>query len=71
MAAKQGTLVVKFGGSCLTHKGQFETFNEEGLAAAVNCVVQAHQSFQHVIVIHGAGSFGHFQVGKLSSSRHK
>ncbi len=64
MVEREGTIILKFGGSCLTRKNSFETLNEEGLCSAVKCVALARRDYQRVVVVHGAGSFGHFQVRK-------
>lgn len=55
-------LVVKLGGSALTHKSTPHTLDEERLAAAVDTVTQLHERGVGFIVVHGAGSFGHFEA---------
>jgi hypothetical protein len=59
-------LLVKLGGSCLTNKSEFETIAEHRFQETVGQLVQAICSSPHIdyIVIHGAGSFGHFHARK-------
>jgi isopentenyl phosphate kinase len=59
-------LLVKLGGSCLTNKSEFETIAEHRFQETIGQLVQAICSSPHIdyIVIHGAGSFGHFHARK-------
>ena len=54
-----GVTVVKWGGSAVTKKGEFETLNEPVLDAVAKAI--AHSPHE-IVVVHGAGSFGHFQA---------
>ncbi len=56
--------VVKLGGAAITDKTQLETLRAEVLATAAAQLAQAvkedhSQSGSALIVVHGAGSFGH------------
>ncbi len=62
------SLVVKLGGSAITDKSSFETVNEAALqktAASLACSRWARSS----VILHGAGSFGHFQASKYGVSK--
>ncbi|AFK20450.1 isopentenyl phosphate kinase family protein [Haloferax mediterranei ATCC 33500] len=51
-------VVLKLGGSVVTDKDELETIDKDGLAAAADAVATLAESGQ-VVVVHGAGSFGH------------
>ncbi|GAB0491822.1 hypothetical protein MMPV_003077 [Pyropia vietnamensis] len=55
-------LVIKLGGSALTHKAVRGSVNAEALAAAAALVATLWRAHPHLVVIHGAGSFGHFEA---------
>lgn len=61
---QRSVVVVKLGGSCLTSKSLFETLNEQCIDDTCAALVKAWVARPEVdfIVVHGAGSFGHFQV---------
>lgn len=53
-------VIVKLGGAAITHKQQLETLNGEVLAAAAAQLAALHAAIgPRVVVVHGAGSFGH------------
>lgn len=55
------TIVVKIGGSCLTDKSRKETLNPTILDWFGRTVAEVRQSSTHsYVLVHGAGSFGHF-----------
>lgn len=54
--------ILKVGGSVITHKEKFESFNE--LAIEDVCTAIA-ENYRDLILIHGAGSFGHPHVKKF------
>ena len=54
-------LIIKLGGSAITRKSSLETLDETSLAAVVDMVASLPAGGRTVIV-HGAGSFGHFQA---------
>lgn len=66
-------VVVKLGGSAVTDKGGFEAAREDVIAkvaAAIKDAVALHAPRGiKVIVVHGAGSFGHPQAKKYGVSR--
>jgi isopentenyl phosphate kinase len=61
--------VVKLGGSAITDKARFETLDEAGLRAAAEAVRRCVADGRRVVVVHGAGSFGHFQAREHGVSR--
>ena len=90
-------VVIKVGGSALTHKGQFETLRENVLdtwSSNIASALKANTSLRLVrkeasrggfcilicvdthiacvckqVIVHGAGSFGHFQAHKYKVRR--
>ncbi|XP_030077261.1 isopentenyl phosphate kinase [Microcaecilia unicolor] len=61
--------IVKLGGSAVTHKDCFESLNVESLQRAAGIVQTLHRQGRRCIVVHGAGSFGHFQAKEYSVSK--
>lgn len=57
--------IVKLGGSCITKKDEFETINMRTWSSAINIIRKLEGK---CIVVHGAGSFGHFQAKKFGVS---
>lgn len=62
-------VVVKIGGSACTKKAQFETLNEEALAAGAMQLANLHKDGVKMAVVHGAGSFGHQQAKEYAVSK--
>lgn len=60
----QKCVVVKFGGSALTKKDQFETLNQVLLAETSRHIKEAIDQSVSIVLIHGAGSYGHFQANQ-------
>lgn len=62
-----GVVVVKFGGSAVTVKSEFETPNHvsiNSIAQQILSILKEPNSPTFVLV-HGAGSFGHFQASEF------
>jgi isopentenyl phosphate kinase len=59
-------ILVKLGGSVITDKTQYRKFRR---AATDRLAREIKRSGQQVIVVHGAGSFGHVQAKKYSLNR--
>lgn len=60
--------VIKLGGAALTNKSVLETLQDDALAAVAGTVAMLHQQGGGVVIVHGAGSFGHHQVcGELAT----
>ena len=59
-------VVVKFGGSAMTDKGKFETLAGMSLQTASSAIASGKA---RCVVIHGAGSFGHFQAREFGVSK--
>ena len=56
-------IVMKLGGAALTKKDDFETLHDENLASCAELIAAAWTNeSSRCVVIHGAGSFGHFQA---------
>lgn len=49
-------ILIKLGGSVITNKSQYRTFNKERVAKLCH---EIKESGEDVIIVHGAGSFGH------------
>lgn len=58
------TLIIKYGGSAVTDKGKFETLNHESLriSSVQLKAVHSEKLWASIVVVHGAGSFGHFHA---------
>lgn len=54
--------VLKVGGSVITHKDGFESFNELAIEEICSAIAE---NYRDLILIHGAGSFGHPHVKKF------
>lgn len=61
-------IIIKIGGSSITNKAQFETFNETSLDWFAQTVQKTLSSTYNkklhtrLVIVHGAGSFGHYQA---------
>jgi len=69
MSKSTRLLVVKLGGSVVSHKECFEALNTECLAALASRLACVHSRLMntsspacYMVVVHGAGSFGHHQA---------
>lgn len=51
------TIILKLGGSVITHKAQPETVDSEGLQTAAEAIGEA--DVDNLVIVHGGGSFGH------------
>lgn len=60
-------VVLKLGGAGLSVKDAFETFNIKGIEAIVELLIRLNEKVS-VILVHGAGSFGHFQAKQFGLS---
>ncbi|KAK9823957.1 hypothetical protein WJX72_006647 [[Myrmecia] bisecta] len=58
--------LIKFGGAAVTDKGCFETLNEPVLIQTAKHLseVLSGEGRSQAVIVHGAGSFGHFQASK-------
>lgn len=54
-------ILIKFGGSIITDKSKYRTFNAEYVKNMCN---EIKESGQRAIIVHGAGSFGHILAKK-------
>lgn len=63
MEKRSTLIVVKLGGSSITEKGSFETLKRSKLDTTCFQIQQIfRETGANVILIHGAGSFGHHQA---------
>ena len=62
------SIIVKLGGSAITVKNQFETLNPDCLAATAGALARSKLATR-TVVLHGAGSFGHFQAREHGVSK--
>lgn len=62
--------IIKLGGSAITHKDKFEALNDEALQSTVR---QIHHLYSKIsnrfVIVHGAGSFGHFQANQYKVAK--
>ena len=61
------TVVLKLGGSVITHKDAPETVDDDAVAAAVEAVADADP--ERLVLVHGGGSFGHVNAAERGISR--
>ncbi|MCQ2052609.1 MAG: isopentenyl phosphate kinase [archaeon] len=54
-------ILIKFGGSVITDKSKYHTFNAEYVKNMCN---EIRESGKKIIIVHGAGSFGHILAKK-------
>jgi isopentenyl phosphate kinase len=55
--------IVKLGGAAITQKSQFECLQQHTLATVAQQLKVMHDQLRDgLVVVHGAGSFGHFQA---------
>ncbi|XP_070565589.1 uncharacterized protein [Ptychodera flava] len=57
--------IVKLGGSAITNKNSFESCKKEAIHHAAQIIAQLNGK---CVVVHGAGSFGHFQAREYGVS---
>lgn len=58
-------VIIKLGGAAITKKDELETIDDEVLDACVRIIAkQREKGNPNIIVVHGAGSFGHFSAKK-------
>ena len=55
-------VVIKWGGGLITHKSSLCTPNLEVLNQLASTVAECHAAGQEVILVHGAGSYGHLRA---------
>ncbi|KAK7108991.1 uncharacterized protein [Littorina saxatilis] len=56
------TLVIKLGGAAITDKSVLETLRPDLLQQGAALIKRCHDEGQRIVVVHGAGSFGHHQA---------
>lgn len=66
---KKEIVVVKFGGSALTNKDKFESLRDATLSIVSEQIKQLLAENHLIILIHGAGSFGHFTAKSYRLSK--
>ncbi|MFN3383654.1 MAG: isopentenyl phosphate kinase [Archaeoglobaceae archaeon] len=62
MPKESGLRILKIGGSVITRKEGYEEVNERAIEEICSVIAENHRN---LILIHGAGSFGHPQVKKF------
>lgn len=66
---RRNVVVVKFGGSAITDKSKLETLKEVSLETSCAQIKEVLDRGGSVVVVHGAGSFGHFQAKQYGLSK--
>lgn len=61
-------LIVKLGGSALTIKTEPHAIHADRFACALDTIARLHKQGIGLIVVHGAGSFGHFEASRHNVS---
>ena len=57
--------VVKLGGSLITEKSKPYTLRSQALDEAVGAVAEAYSRGRRIVLVHGGGSFGHYEVDRI------
>eukprot|EP01084_Bolivina_argentea_P315025 545710_1 len=57
-------VIVKMGGAFITNKTKLHTLNENNIDIAAKHILDAYKSNYIMILVHGAGSYGHFEAKK-------
>jgi isopentenyl phosphate kinase len=57
-------IVIKFGGGLITDKTQFKTIKAQNLDSVCGIIANVLEKGNEVIIVHGAGSFGHLEAKK-------
>ena len=66
---KGKVVVFKAGGSSLTNKSSYETLNKENIKSIIESISNKDKDNNlKYVLIHGAGSFGHFDAKNAYSS---
>jgi len=60
--------ILKIGGASITNKSTHETLNEPALSSLLQMLKASVVDDGETIIIHGAGSFGHFEAKEYSVS---
>ena len=55
-------VVVKWGGGLITEKNQLCTVDRDIIRSLVGTIITCHDNDLDVILVHGAGSFGHLRA---------
>lgn len=58
---------IKFGGSSITRKESLHSFNEQNLDWMISVVSKIFKQGHSVVIVHGAGSFGHYEWSQVKS----
>lgn len=61
-------MVVKLGGAALTVKSQPHTLHQTRFEASIEAMARLHKLGHGFIVVHGAGSFGHYEASHYAVS---
>ena len=57
-------IVIKFGGGLITDKTQLKTIKAQNLDSVCEIIANVLGKGNEVIIVHGAGSFGHLEAKK-------
>jgi isopentenyl phosphate kinase len=60
--SEQEIIIVKLGGSAITEKSVFETVKKDKVHVTCTQIATASRLGKRHVIVHGAGSFGHFQA---------
>ncbi len=61
--------VIKLGGSLITDKNRPYTIRKDVVAEAASTLSEAHHRDIRLVVIHGGGSFGHYEVEAIEKEK--
>lgn len=61
----KGRIVIKLGGGLITNKNLSKTINKEAIKNVCNTIKQLNDEGYVLIIVHGAGSYGHILSKKM------
>lgn len=67
-AMSKNKIVIKLGGGLITDKSQYKVVREQRIASVCEVISNIVKDNNSVILVHGAGSFGHLEAKKWSLS---
>ena len=68
LAVSKNKIVIKLGGGLITDKSQYKVVREDRIHSVCRVIAELIDNNHSIILVHGAGSFGHLEAKKWSLS---
>jgi len=68
LAVSKNKIVIKLGGGLITDKSQYKVVREDRIHSVCRVISELIEGGNSVIIVHGAGSFGHLEAKKWNLS---